>query len=235
MADRYIVEPGEATGVSIRIPVAYLEVAVALLAPYVSEAALEAQHSEVALYPTVGLDTLNGRSVRHRWVNILGSPPEPDHEAGFAVGAMGFIGSRGSPISRMWIRAGQPHVPGRIRRFHVDRAARRVDIVVETAGGSVGVSGSFVADGDPWESHPTHYHIVTAPTPLLYFGDESATRHDGSGTVTWRPASGRSLTFEAYVGVDVDLGWDYTFDPVRSPARAGRASSPWARPRPGSA
>jgi len=78
----------------------------------------------------------------------------------------------------------------------------------------VSVDGSFAGPGEPWQSHPTHYHIITAQTPIMYFGDESGTRHDGSGTVHWRPASGEPVTFEAYVGVDLDLGWDYTFAPV---------------------
>jgi hypothetical protein len=225
--DHYRVQPGDAVGVAIWIPLDHVEVAISLLAPHIPEAVLRAQGSAVVLYATVGRATLNGGPVGHRWVNVLGDPPAPDATGtssdvadappSFAVGGMGIIGAARSPITRMWIRAGLPHVPGRIRRLRLDRAAHRVEVDIETAGGSVAASGSFSAAGDAWESHPTRYHVITATPPIVYHGDEWGTRHDGSGTATWTATRGPRRTFETYVGVDLDLGWDYALEPVAGP------------------
>jgi hypothetical protein len=230
--DHNRVVPGDGVGVAIWVPVEQVDVAVGLLAPHIPEAALRAERSDIVLYATVGRDTLNGRPVGHRWVNILGEPPDagedhpfPDSGAAvpsFAVGGMGFIGAPRASITRMWIRAGLPHVPGRIRRLRLDRAAHRVTVAIETAGGDIAATGSFAAAGDRWESHPTRYHIVTAQPPVVYHGDEWGTRHDGSGTATWTDSRGRRGSFETYVGVDVDLGWDYTFEPIAVPDSPSR-------------
>ena len=43
---------------------------------------------------------------------------------------------------------------------------------------------------------------------MLLLGDEWGTRYDGSGSVAFSTPQGAEV-FEAYVGLDLDLGWDY--------------------------
>jgi hypothetical protein len=66
----------------------------------------------------------------------------------------------------------------------------------------------FEPAGEPWVALPQHYYVLTPGRPVLHFGDQWGTRHDGSGSVaSWTEQ--RAEAFEAYVGLDLDLGWDY--------------------------
>ena len=42
-------------------------------------------------------------------------------------------------------------------------------------------------------------------------GDEWGVRHDGTGIVSFQAKDGTKTNFETYVGLDIQLGWDYVF------------------------
>lgn len=204
--DHYRVEPGDAVGISIRVPDAQRELLVELLAPGVPAELVRRQRGEISLYPTTGRDTLKRRSVGHRWVNVITDPPAgtPDEEA---IGGLACIGTPSSPVSRMWRRHGLGRVPGRVS-LSVERAPLRARSRIVTAVGTLQVAAAFHAAGERWSVRPQHYDVLTTDPPHLLLGDEWGTRHDGSGRVVFDGPGGR-VEFDASVGLDLDLGWDY--------------------------
>jgi hypothetical protein len=69
------VEPGDAIGIAIRVPADRLQVVADLLAPGVPAERVHGLTGSVTIYPTIGRDSLNGRPVSHRWVNVMADPP----------------------------------------------------------------------------------------------------------------------------------------------------------------
>jgi hypothetical protein len=204
------VEPGDAIGVAIRVPVERFAVLVHLLKPGVPPELVLSQQDFLTIYPTVGRDTLNGRPVAHRWANVISDPPA-DVAADDGIGGIACIGAPSSPISRMWWRHGLGRVPGRLWLV-VDREPLRVRVRIATAGGTLRAEARFDAAGEPWTALPQHYYILNTDPPRLLTGDEWGTRHDGSGRVVFDGPDGR-ITFDTYVGLDTDLGWDYVLGP----------------------
>src|SRR5262245_30317685 len=109
--DHYRVEPGDAIGIAIRMPMERSDLVVDLLAPAVPPELVLSLPSDITIYPTIGRATLNGRRVGHRWANLITDPPAgvPADEG---IGGIACIGAPSSPISRMWWRHGLGRVPG---------------------------------------------------------------------------------------------------------------------------
>jgi hypothetical protein len=103
--DHNRVEPGDAIGIAIRVPMERVQVVVDLLAPGVPPELVLRQRDDITVYPTIGRDLLNGRPVTHRWVNLIADAP-PGVPADEAIGGIACIGAESSPISRMWWRQG---------------------------------------------------------------------------------------------------------------------------------
>ena len=206
--DRDRVEPGDAVGVSIRIPVERLTVVADLLAPHVPRERVLEQRDFATLYPTVGWDSLNGRRVRHRWVNVISDPPAgvpPDR----GIGGLACIGVPADAINRMWRRQGQVVVPGRLW-LQIGRDPLRARARITTAGGILTADASFERVGEPWDVLPQHYHLMDPERPLVFLGEEWGTTHTGRGVVEFE-GRGHRASFEAEVNLDLDLGWDYRF------------------------
>ncbi len=204
--DHNRVEPGDAIGIAIRVPVDRLHVVADLLAPGIQAERVMDLTGSVTTYATVGRDSLNGRSVPHRWVNVITDPPAgvpPDD----GIGGLACIGAASGAINRMWWRHGLGRVPGRLS-VALDRDRRRARVRIATAGGTMTATAMFESAGEPWAALPQHYYILGQHPPRLLVGDEWGTRHDGTGSVEFRTPQGVEV-FEAYVGLDLDLGWDY--------------------------
>lgn len=201
------VDPGEALGVSIRIPIEHRQVVADLLAPHIPSNLIIAQASPITVYPTVGRDTLDGRPIAHRWTNVLGDPPagiSPD--AG--LGGLACIGAPSNAVNRMWWRHGLGRVPGRLWMW-VDPDRRRARTRIVTVGGTLTAIATFDANGEAWDALPQSYHAWGLQGWRLLQGNEWGVRWDGSGSVEFARTDGTSVTFETYIGLDTDLGWDY--------------------------
>lgn len=206
--DHNRVEPGDAVGIGIRIPAPRLRILADLLSPVVDPEIVLGQREDVVAYATVGRDTLNGRPVPHRWVNIISDPPAgipPDE----GIGGIACIGHPASPIYRLWRRWGLAVVAGRLL-VALDKRRRQVRVRIATAGGVLSLDARYEASGEPWELHPQHYYLMDPSRPVLYTGDEWGTTYPGSGTLEFTGSRGTE-SFEAVANVDLDLGWDYTF------------------------
>ena len=204
--DHNRVEPGDAIGIAIRVPADRLQVVADLLAPSVPAERVHGLTGSVTIYPTIGRDSLNGRSVPHRWVNVITDPPAgvpPDD----GIGGLACIGAPSGAINRMWWRHGLGRVPGRLS-VALDRDRWQARVRIATAGGTMTAAAAFEPAGEPWVALPQHYYVLNPDPPVLLVGDEWGTRHDGSGSVEFRTPQGVEV-FEAYVGLDLDLGWDY--------------------------
>jgi hypothetical protein len=209
-SDHYRVEPGDAIGLSIHVPVERSAVLVDLLGPGVPPALVLSQRDPIALYPTIGRDTLNGRPIAHRWVNVIGEPPA-GVTADDGIGGIACIGAPSSPISRMWWRHGLGRVPGRLWLV-LDHEPLRARVRIATAGGTLRADARFEAADEPWTALPQHYYILNTDPPRMLTGNEWGKRHDGSGRIVFDGPDGH-VTFDAYVGLDTDLGWDYVLGP----------------------
>jgi len=204
--DHNRVEPGDAIGIAIRIPKDRARIVAELLAPSISVAWILGLPGAITLYATVGRDSLNGRPASHRWVNVITDPPAGVPPDG-GVGGLACVGAPSDAVNRMWWRHGLGRVPGRLSvALDRDRFEARVRIV--TAGGSITADAEFEPAGEPWVALPQHYYVLSPGLPVLLLGDEWGTRHDGSGSVASSTPQGAEA-FEAYVGLDLDLGWDY--------------------------
>lgn len=204
--DHNRVEPGDAIGIGIRVPRDHLQVVADLLAPSVPSARIQGISGTVTIYPTVGRDRLNGRASSHRWVNVMTDPPAGVLPDG-GLGGLACIGAPSNAINQMWWRHGLARVPGSVA-MTLDRNRLLARIRIATAGGTLTASASFQPVGEPWVALPQHYYILNRDPPVLLTGDEWGTRHDGTGVVEFRTSRYEDV-FEAYVGLDLDLGWDY--------------------------
>jgi len=204
--DHNRVEPGDAIGIAIRMPVDRAHIVAALLAPSLPAEWITGLPGAITLYATVGNDSLNGHPASHRWVNVITDPPAgvpPDE----GIGGLACIGSATDPVNRTWWRHGLGRVPGRLDvGLDRDRLEARVRIV--TAGATITANAAFAPAGEQWVALPQHYYVLRPGRPMLLLGDEWGTRHDGSGSVAYSTPQGAGA-FEASVGLDLDLGWDY--------------------------
>jgi DNA-binding transcriptional LysR family regulator len=210
--DHNRVEPGDAIGVAIRIPVEHHDVVVDLLAPHIDRSLVEDQQDFITVYPTTGRDLLNGRPVRHCWVNVLADPPAAvPHDD--AIGGLACIGAPSNLVNRMWWRHGLGRVPGQLR-LTLDRAKLHATVRIATEGGLFTAIAGFESEGEGWAALPQHYYLLDPDRRRLLTGDEWGTRHDGRGSVTFVGPRGETA-FETYVGLDLDLGWDYLLGTIR--------------------
>jgi hypothetical protein len=206
-SDRNRVEPGDAIGIAIRMPTNRAHVVAALLAPTVPADWIRGLPGAITLYATVGHDSLNGRPASHRWVNVITDPP-PDVPPDDGAGGLACIGAPTNAVNRTWWRHGLGRVPGRLTvSLDRDRFEARVRIV--TAGGTITAHAAFERAGEPWVALPQRYYMLSPGGAILHLGDEWGTRHDGSGSVDSSTRDGAEV-FETSIGLDLDLGWDYT-------------------------
>ena len=204
--DHNRVEPGDAIGIAIRVPEDRTRLVADLLAPGVPTERVMSVGGVITIYATVGRDSLNGRVVGHRWVNVITEPPagvQPDD----GIGGLACIGAPSSPINRMWWRHGLGRVPGRLS-VALDRDRWKARVRIATAGGTMTAAAAFEPVGEPWEALPQHYYVLDQGPPVLLTGDEWGTRHEGAGSVEFRTSRDVDA-FDAYVALDLDLGWDY--------------------------
>jgi hypothetical protein len=206
LRDRNRVQPGAAIGIAIRVPEDHSRLVADLLAPGVPPERVMSITGWITIYPTIGHDSLNGREVPHRWVNVITDPPA-DVPPDDGIGGLACIGAPSSAINRMWWRHGLGRVPGRLS-IALDRDRWEARVRIATAGGTMTATAVFEPVGEPWAALPQHYYILGQDPPVLLAGDEWGTRHDGSGSVEFRTPRGVEV-FGAYVGLDLDLGWDY--------------------------
>jgi hypothetical protein len=206
LRDHNRVEPGDAIGIAVRIPEDRTRLVADLLAPGVPAERVLSVVGSVTIYPTVGHDSLNGRRVPHRWVNVITDPPagvSPDD----GIGGLACVGAPSNAINRMWWRHGLGRVPGRLS-VALDRDRWKARVQIATASGTMTATAVFEPAGEPWVALPQHYYVLNPGLPVLFVGDEWGTRHDGSGSVEFQTPQGVEV-FEAYVGLDLNLGWDY--------------------------
>jgi hypothetical protein len=204
--DHNRVEPGDAIGIGIRVPVDRMRVVADLLTPEIPAKRVMGLPGSATVYATVGRDSLNGRPVPHRWVFVITDPPAgvpPDD----GIGGLACIGSPSSPVNRMWWRHGLGRVPGRLS-MALDRDRRQARVRISTPGGAMLATAAFESAGEPWTALPQHYYVLGPDPPVLLVGDEWGTRYEGSGSVQFRTSRGL-MKFEASIGLDLELGWDY--------------------------
>jgi hypothetical protein len=205
LPDHHRVEPGDAIGIAIRMPKDRAGVVAEVLARFVSPEWILALPGAITLYASVGHDLVNGHPASHRWVHVITDPPA-DVPPEDGIGGLACIGASTNAVNRIWWRHGLARVPGRVSvALDRDRLEARVRIV--TAGGTITTSAMFETGAEAWVALPQHYYVLNPRRPVL-LGDEWGTRHDGSGSIAvWTPQ--RAEAFQAYVGLDLDLGWDY--------------------------
>ena len=181
--DHNRVEPGDAIGIAIRVPGEHLRVVAELLAPSVPADLVLGRSGPVTIYPTIGRDTLNGRPVSHRWVNVIADPPV-GVPADDGIGGLACIGAQSSAINRMWWRHGLGRVPGRLW-VALDRISWRAHVRIATSGGTLTANAAFQAVGEAWEALPQHYYLLGRSPAVVLVGDEwgNTTRRVGVSRV----------------------------------------------------
>jgi hypothetical protein len=212
--DHNRVEPGDAIGIGIRVPDERVRVVADLLAPEIPVERVMDLPGSVTVYATVGRDSLNGRPVPHRWVSVITDPPAgvPPEDG---IGGLACIGASSSPISRMWWRHGLARVPGRLS-VALNRDRRKARVRIATSGGTMMATAAFESAGEQWAALPQHYYVLGPDPPVLLVGDEWGTRHEGSGSIEFRGPQGL-VVFEAAIGLDLELGWDYVLGGTDDP------------------
>jgi hypothetical protein len=211
-AERWRVEPGDAIGIGIRIPVDKIDLALNLVKPTVKRSDITPPDNTPTFYLTVGKGVLNGRNTSHKFLNVLCDPP-PWVSASPAIGSLAWIGAQSSPPYRLlWrhgFKKGPAHITLTVSNDHLSARAR-----IGANGYSLLVEATFPREGEYWESLPMHYCGMDPKTRRVIKGDEWGVRHDGTGLVSIKKVNGKTASFETYVGLDTQLGWDYILRPT---------------------
>jgi len=84
---------------------------------------------------------------------------------------------------------------------------------ITTHGGVLQVVATIASEGEAWNALPNQFIGMNPDLPAYCRGDEWGVRHDGSGTVSFQSGTGTQEKFETYVGLDLQLGWDYVIIP----------------------
>jgi hypothetical protein len=128
------------------------------------------------------------------------------------VGSLAWIGTQNSSPNRLFWRHGFKKGHARIiLAVSSDQLSARARI--NANGYTLQVEAAFPRAGEYWETLPNNYCGMDPKTRLVIKGDEWGVRHDGKGIVFIQGADGTKEKFEAYVGLDTELGWDYVFSP----------------------
>jgi hypothetical protein len=206
--ERWRVKPGDAIGIGIRIPIDKIDLALNLVKPAVKRSDIVPPDNYPTFYITTGKDILNGRNTTHKFLNVLCDPP-PWVTASVAVGSLAWIGAQSSPPNRlMWrhgFKKGFARISLSVSKDHLSARAR-----LSANGCTLWVEATFPKEGEYWETLPNNYCGMDSKTRIVVQGDEWGVRHDGTGIVSIRNKRGKIEKFEAYVGLDTKLGWDYT-------------------------
>jgi hypothetical protein len=205
--ERWRVEPGDAIGVAIRIPVEKIDLALNLVKPVVKRSDIVPPDNYPTFYVTTGNDTLNGRKTPHKFLNVLCDPPAWISDSP-AVGSLAWIGAESSPPNRLLWRHGFKKGHARIS-LSVSKDYLSAHARISANGFALWVEATFPPNGEYWETLPNHYCSMDPRTRLVIKGDEWGIRHDGSGIVHIQNKSRKNEKFETYVGLDTRLGWDY--------------------------
>ncbi len=192
---------------SIRIQVDKIDLALNLVIPAVERSDIVPPDNYPAFYFTTGNGTLNGRKTSHKLLNVICGPPPWILDTP-AIGGLAWIGVKSSPPNRlMWqhgFKKGIARFSFSVSEDHLTAHAR-----MSANAYALWVEASFSPEGEYWEALPNHYCGMDPHTRLVIKGDEWGVRHDGSGIVSIRNNNGKIETFETYVGLDTQLGWDY--------------------------
>jgi hypothetical protein len=205
--ERWRVEPGDAIGIAIRIPIDKTDLALDLVKPAVKRSDFFPPDDYLAFYITTGNGTLNGRKTSHKLLNVLCAPP-PWISDSPAVGSLAWIGAQSSPPNRLIWRHGFNKGFARFS-FSVSQDYISAHARVSANGYALSVEATFPPDGEYWEALPNHYCGMDPQTRRVIKGDEWGIRHDGSGVVYIRNENRKIENVETYVGLDTQLGWDY--------------------------
>ena len=147
-SNKWRVEPGDAVGLAIRIPVEHINLAIALLSPVVKRSTIAPADNFPTFYVTRGKGTHNGRRVPHKFVTVICNPP-PWISADPALGILTVISAPRDPGAQFFWQAGYGQVIGQISlKVTDDHQTARARIA--TDGGVLRVNATLPADGETW-------------------------------------------------------------------------------------
>ena len=205
--ERYRVEPGDAIGIAIRIPVDKIDLTLNLVKPAVRRSHIVPPDNYPTFYITTGKGVVNGRPAPHKFLNVICEPP-PWISATPAIGSLAWIGAQNSPPNRLFWRHGFRKGHARISLV-VSSDLRTAHARISANGYALWVEATFPLEGEYWETLPQNYCGMDPKTRIVKQGDEWGVRYDGTGIVSIRNRRKKIEKFEAYVGLDTKLGWDY--------------------------
>ena len=206
--EHWRVEPGNAVGIAIRIPGDKLDLILSLFKPTIKRSDILPADNYPTIYLTQGRGIHNGRVTSHKFLNVICEPP-PWISVSPALGSLAWIGSPRSSPNRMFWRHGYKKGYARIS-LSVNNNNQSAHASINANGYSLQVEAKFPKAGEYWETLPNNYCGMDPKTRIVVQGDEWGVRHDGTGIITIGKKNGKAESFEAYVGLDTQLGWDYT-------------------------
>lgn len=207
--ERWRVEPGDAIAIAVRIPVDKIDLALNVLNPVIKRSDFVPPDNYPTFYIATGSGTLNGRRTSHKFLNVI-CDPSPWISDSPAVGGLAWIGAQSSLPNRLMWRHGVKQGYARVT-LSVSNDQLSAHTRISANGYSFQVEAAFSPEGEYWEALPNHYCVIMdAQKHRVLKGDEWGVRHDGTGKVSIQKKMGKAETFEAYVGLDTQLGWDYT-------------------------
>jgi hypothetical protein len=206
--ERWRVEPGDAIGIGIRIPGDKLDLVLNLFKPVVKKSHLIPPDNYPTIYVTHGKGVHNGRETTHKFINVICEPP-PWISVSPALGSLAWIGSPRSSPNRLFWRHGYKKGHARIS-LSVSDDHRSAHARINANGYTLQVEATFPVEGEYWDTLHQNYCGMDPKTRVVVQGNERGVRYDGTGIVTIKKKNGKAESFEAYIGLDTQLGWDYT-------------------------
>ena len=216
--ERWRVEPGNAVGLAIRVPIEHIEPVLALFNPVITRSSIVPPGNYPTLYVTTGHGTLNNRPVPHRMVNVICEPPPWVAVTPPAIGCLAWVGAPSNPVNQLFWRFGFGRIEGRLS-LKIDQHHLNARASIATNGGVLQVIATIAKEGEPWNALPQQFIGMNPAIPAFCRGDEWGVRYDGSGTVSFLSSAGAVEKFVTYVGLDLELGWDYILIPGDTQAR----------------
>jgi hypothetical protein len=215
---RWYVKPGDAVGLAIRIPIEHIEPVLALFNPVITRSSITPPDNYPTIYVTIGHGTLNNRPTPHRLVNVICEPPPWVSVTPPAIGCLAWVGAPSNPVNQLFWRQGYGRIEGRLS-LHIDDDHLHARARIATNGGVLQVIATVANEGEAWNALPNQFINMNPDIPAYCRGDEWGVRHDGSGTVSFQWNDGMQEIVDTYVGLDMELGWDYVLSPTGPHAR----------------
>lgn len=198
--EKWRVDPGNAIGVAIRIPVECIGLALDFLGASV-------KRSEIISYPvfyvTTGNGVLNGRPTSHKFLNVICDPP-PWCSASPALGVVAWIGVRRSPPNQLFWRHGFKQGHARISLdVSSDNLSARVRLTANDC--VLQLSAIFPPEGEAWNMLPNHLFGMDRDVQAQSYGDEWGFRYDGSGKSCFKSPMERKKISRLMLGLILNL------------------------------